>query len=58
LGKQHRTELLVGSVVVIAGVAFVVAVVGSGGSALVLVPAVLLASSGMAPEPHFLVVKP
>jgi len=42
--KRHREELLVGTVVVIAGVAFVVAVVGSGGVAVVLVPAVLLVS--------------
>ncbi|WP_239014616.1 hypothetical protein [Archangium violaceum] len=43
--KQHHEELLVGTVVVIAGVAFVAVVVGSGGSALVLVPAVLMVSS-------------
>ncbi|MFY0571166.1 hypothetical protein ACN28E_46060 [Archangium lansingense] len=43
--KQHHQELLVGTVVVIAGVAFVATVVGSGGTALVLVPAVLLVSS-------------
>ncbi|MCY1023122.1 hypothetical protein [Pyxidicoccus sp. MSG2] len=46
--KQHRRELVVGTVVVIAGVAFVVVVAGSGGTALVLAPAVLLVSS----EPH------
>jgi hypothetical protein len=43
--KRNRQELLVGTVIVIAGVAFVVAVVGSGGAALVLVPAVLLVST-------------
>jgi hypothetical protein len=43
--KRNREELLIGTVIVIAGVAFVVAVVGSGGAALVLVPAVLLVSS-------------
>jgi hypothetical protein len=43
--KRHREELLVGTVLVIAGVAFVVVVAGSGGTALVLVPAVLLVSS-------------
>jgi hypothetical protein len=46
--KQHRRELVAGTVVVIAGVAFVVVVAGSGGAALVLAPAVLLVSS----EPH------
>jgi hypothetical protein len=43
--KQNRQELLVGTVVVIAGVAFVVVVTGSGGAAVLLVPAVLLASA-------------
>ncbi|MCY1081664.1 hypothetical protein [Archangium lansingense] len=43
--KQHHQELLVGTVVVIAGVAFVATVVGSGGTALVLVPTVLMVSS-------------
>jgi hypothetical protein len=43
--KQHRQEILVGAVVVIAGVAFVAVAVGSGGAALVLVPVVLLASA-------------
>ncbi len=45
--KQHHRELVVGTVVVIAGVAFVVVVAGSGGSALVLAPAVLLVSTGV-----------
>jgi hypothetical protein len=49
--KQHQRELVVGTVVVIAGVAFVVVVAGSGGGALVLAPAVLLVSSG-APSAH------
>jgi hypothetical protein len=43
--KQHREELLIGTVVIIAGVAFVVVVVGSGGTALVLAPAILLVSA-------------
>jgi hypothetical protein len=43
--KRHREELLVGTIIVIAGVAFAVVVVGSGGTALVLVPAVLLIST-------------
>jgi hypothetical protein len=45
--KQHHRELVVGTVVVIAGVAFVVIVAGSGGSALVLAPAFLLVSAGV-----------
>lgn len=50
--KRHRTELVVGAVVVIAGVAFAVMVVGSGGAALVLVPVLVIAepSLGMPPE--------
>lgn len=43
--KQHHEELRVGAAVVIAGVAFVAIAVGSGGAALVLVPAVLMVSS-------------
>lgn len=56
--KQHHEELLVGAVVVIAGVAFVAVAVGSGGSALVLVPAVLLVSSDIPPELQLATVKP
>lgn len=48
--KRHREEILVGTVVVIAGVAFAVAVAGSGGAALLLVPAVMLASSHVPTE--------
>lgn len=50
--KKHRTELAVGSVVVIAGVAFAVVVVGSGGAALALAPLLIMAeiSPGMRPE--------
>ncbi|HYO64927.1 MAG TPA: hypothetical protein VEU33_02490 [Archangium sp.] len=55
--KQHHEELLVGTVVVIAGVAFIVTVVGSGGSALVLVPAVLMVSSAAVSAPRFAQVK-
>ncbi|WP_224365468.1 hypothetical protein [Hyalangium versicolor] len=40
--KKHRTELAVGAVVVIAGVAFAVVVVGSAGAALVLAPLILM----------------
>jgi hypothetical protein len=56
--KQHHEELLVGTVVVIAGVAFVTVVVGSGGSALILVPAVLLVSSEIPSEPQVAAVEP
>lgn len=41
--KKHRTELAVGAVVVIAGVAFAVVVAGSGGTALVLAPLLFVA---------------
>lgn len=51
--KQHHRELLVGTLVVIAGVAFVVVAAGSGGGILVLAPVVLLASSGV-PSAHAL----
>ncbi|WP_233166328.1 hypothetical protein [Archangium sp. Cb G35] len=51
--KQHHRELLVGTIVVIAGVAFVVVAAGSGGGALVLAPIVLMASSGV-PSVHVL----
>jgi hypothetical protein len=41
--KNHREELLGGTVIVIAGVAFAVAVGASAGGALILVPLVLVA---------------
>ncbi|WP_232537110.1 hypothetical protein [Cystobacter fuscus] len=56
--KQHHDELLAGTVVVIAGVVFVAVVVGSGGTALVLVPAVLLVSSDAPSEPQIAAVQP
>lgn len=43
--KRNHREILVGTVVVIAGVTFVVVVAGTGGAVLILAPAVLLASS-------------
>lgn len=46
--KRHRTELVVGAVVVIAGVAFAVVVAGSGGAALVLAPLLIMAESSPA----------
>ena len=50
--KNHRTELVVGAVVVIAGVACAVVAAGSGGAALVLAPLLVMAeiSPGMLPE--------
>jgi hypothetical protein len=50
--KRHREEILLGTVIVIAGVAFTVVIVGSAGTALVLVPAVLLVSSEVPPMPY------
>jgi len=46
--KKHCAELVVGSVVVIAGVAFAVVAAGSGGAALVLAP--LLVMAELSPE--------
>jgi hypothetical protein len=44
--RRHRTEILAGTVIIIAGVAFVAVVGASGGAALVFIPVVLMASSG------------
>lgn len=43
--KTHREEILVGTVIVISGVAFVAAVAASGGGALILVPLVFVAEN-------------
>jgi hypothetical protein len=56
--KQHRKEVLVGTAVVIAGVTFVVIVVGTGGAALLLAPAVLLVSPDGSSELPSLAMKP
>jgi hypothetical protein len=56
--KRNSEKLLVGAVVVIAGIAFVVAVGGSGGGFVLLVPVIALASSDVASEPRTLAVKP
>ena len=56
--KQHRREVLVGTVVIIAGVAFVAIAVGTGGAALLLAPAVLLVSSDTFSAPPLVAVKP
>jgi hypothetical protein len=54
--KRHRKSILVGSVVVIAGVAFVV--VSAGAGLVVLAPAVILASSENTLEPCIAMVSP
>ncbi|PTL85110.1 hypothetical protein DAT35_05810 [Vitiosangium sp. GDMCC 1.1324] len=41
--KSHREEILAGTVIVIAGVAFVAAVAASGGGSLLLMPLVFVA---------------
>jgi hypothetical protein len=56
--KRNHEELMVGTVVVITGVAFVVAVAGSGGLILLLVPAVILASPDVGSKPRVLAVMP
>jgi hypothetical protein len=56
--KRHRREVLVGTTVVIAGVAFVAVVAGTGGAALILMPAVLLTSSAALSEPHLAAAQP
>ena len=43
--RRHRTKILAGTVIIIAGVAFIAVVGASGGAALVFVPVVLVASS-------------
>jgi intracellular sulfur oxidation DsrE/DsrF family protein len=55
--KQNREKLMVGTVVVIAGVAFVVVTGGSGGF-LLLAPVIVLASYEAAAEPRALAVQP
>ena len=53
--KNHREKIIVGTVIVIAGVAFAAAVAASAGGALILVPVVLLVetASGTAPAIRF-----
>lgn len=48
--KRHRSAILVGSVIVIAGVVFVV--VSAGAGLVILAPAVLLASGTLGAEPY------
>ncbi len=54
--KHKRNEVLAGSIVVIAGVAFIVAF--PPGALLTLIPAAALASSEIACEPHIAAVVP
>ncbi|OJT19104.1 hypothetical protein BO221_36985 [Archangium sp. Cb G35] len=54
--KQNREKILVGAVVVIAGVAFVAVATGGGG--LILAPALLFASHDAPSNPHFAVSQP
>ncbi|WNG52836.1 hypothetical protein F0U60_39380 [Archangium minus] len=54
--KRNRKAILVGSVVVIAGVVFVVASAGAG--ALVLAPVILLTSAGFPDGSHLATVSP
>jgi hypothetical protein len=56
--KRNSGKLLAGTVIVIAGVAFVVVVGASGGAVLLLAPAVVFASSDSATEPRVLAVTP
>lgn len=56
LTDVDREEVLVGSVVVIAGVAFIA--VSAGAGALVLVPTVLMASASSSDEPVTAQVSP
>jgi hypothetical protein len=55
---RNGGRLLVGTVIIIAGVAFIVVATGSGGLGLVLVPALLLASAEFPAEPQLAVSKP
>lgn len=56
--KRNNGKLRVGTVIVIAGVAFVVVVGATGGAALLLAPAIVFASSDSAIEPRLLAVTP
>jgi hypothetical protein len=56
--KENRNELLVGAVIVIAGVAFVAVLVGTGGGSLALVPLVMVASPGQPAGTELMAVQP
>ncbi|WP_224248479.1 hypothetical protein [Hyalangium gracile] len=53
---RNRKSLLIGSVVVVAGVAFVV--ISAGAGVIVLAPAVFLASPEIEPESYMAEVSP
>jgi hypothetical protein len=54
--KRNRRSILVGSVIIVAGVAFVV--ISAGAGIVVLAPAVLLAAPATEPEPYMAEVSP
>ncbi|PTL77171.1 hypothetical protein DAT35_46815 [Vitiosangium sp. GDMCC 1.1324] len=54
--KRNRNEVLAGSIIVVAGVAFIVAF--PPGALIALIPAAALASSEVACEPHIAAVAP
>jgi hypothetical protein len=56
--KRNSEKLLVGTVIVIAGVAFIVVVGASGGGVLLLAPVVVFASSNVSADPRSLAVSP
>jgi flavin reductase (DIM6/NTAB) family NADH-FMN oxidoreductase RutF len=56
--KRHRTAILVGSVVVIAGVVFVTVSAGAGAVVLAPIALVVVASSVPHLEPQFVEVSP
>ncbi len=56
--KENRNELLVGAVIIIAGVAFVAVLVGTGGGSLALVPLVMMASPDQSYGTELMAVHP
>jgi hypothetical protein len=48
--QSHREEVVTGSIIVIAGVAFVAAVAGSGGGVLYLIPLLVVTSTDPLPQ--------
>ncbi|HEY0093128.1 MAG TPA: hypothetical protein VGB96_02335 [Archangium sp.] len=56
--KENRNNILMGTLVVIAGVAFVAVMVGSGGGGFALLPLMTMASTNQTPAFEMLAVKP
>lgn len=56
--KRYRTEILVGTSVVVAGVVFVVVMAGTGGAALIPVPAMMVASPQFSHGHHLAEARP